>query len=57
MNAENLERDFAALTKRRRDAFGKSAQGVENQYGQAYQALVKAGVRPQIRHKYRVSKG
>jgi hypothetical protein len=28
-------------------------QGVEKKYGMAYQALVKAGLAPQIRKKYR----
>lgn len=34
-------------------AHGKSAQGAESTYGQAYQALVRAGLAPQIRQKYR----
>jgi len=29
-------------------------QGVEKKYGMAYQALVKAGLAPQIKKKYRV---
>lgn len=32
---------------------GKAGDGAENNYGQAYQALVKAGIKPQIRKKYR----
>jgi len=29
-------------------------QGIEKRYGMAYQALVKAGLAPQIKRKYRV---
>lgn len=32
---------------------GKGGEGAESKYGQAYQQLVKAGVKPQIRKKYR----
>ena len=32
---------------------GKATAGVEAQYGQAYQRLVRMGAKPQIRHKYR----
>jgi hypothetical protein len=35
-------------------AVGKR-RGMEAKYGQAYQALVRLGARPQIRAKYRVS--
>jgi hypothetical protein len=34
---------------------GKTAQGAEAAYGQAYQALVRAGLAPQIKQKYRRS--
>jgi hypothetical protein len=37
----------------RRSASNKAAQGMENAYGQAYQACVKANIAPQVRHKYR----
>lgn len=52
-----LERDLVAAYKRLTQVSGKAAQGAENQYGQAYQALVKAGYRPQLRYKARVQKG
>lgn len=32
---------------------GKMTGGLEKQYGQAYQRLVRLGAAPQIRHKYR----
>lgn len=49
-------REFEAAGKALRSAPGKAAQGAENRYGGAYQNLVRLGVRPQIRHKYRVPK-
>jgi hypothetical protein len=42
---------------RREKSSGKTAPGAENAYGQAYQALVKAGLAPQIKFKYRRPKG
>lgn len=32
---------------------GKAGESAEKVYGQAYQALVKAGVKPALRKKYR----
>jgi hypothetical protein len=32
---------------------GKGGEGAEAKYGQAYQALVKVGAKPQLREKYR----
>ena len=32
---------------------GKMSAGLENQYGEAYQRLVRLGAAPQLRHKYR----
>ena len=32
---------------------GKTAQGYENAYGEAYQRCVRLGLKPQIRQKYR----
>lgn len=55
--SSDLERDLEAALKGLRGATGKSAQGKENQYGAAYQNLVKAGHRPQLRRKYRAPKG
>lgn len=54
---DRLERNLAAALDRVKKTTGKSASGAEAAYGQAYQALVRAGVRPQIRHKYRCAKG
>lgn len=44
---------FRAASKRLNGASGKSAAGVEKEYGQAYQALVRAGQAPQLKAKYR----
>lgn len=53
-NVERLESDMnAASTALRKIAGGKAGEGVEARYGQAYQALVKAGARSQLREKYR----
>ena len=54
---DKLERAFDSAGKKLAGSTGKSAKGAENNYGMAYQQLVKAGYRPQIRYKYRVSKG
>jgi len=37
----------------KKSAGGKAGEGIEKKYGDAYQQLVKAGVRPQLRRKYR----
>lgn len=51
---DRLESNFnSASTALRRIVGGKGGEGVEKTYGQAYQSLVKAGLRPQIRKKYR----
>lgn len=48
------EAEFAAATANMRKALsGKPGFGVEAKYGQAYQRLVRAGEKPQIRRKYR----
>lgn len=52
-----LERDLEAAMKSVRGSAGKAAQGSENKYGQAYQQMVRAGIRPQLRRKYRAAKG
>jgi hypothetical protein len=39
----------------RRSAATKGAQGLENSYGQAFQACVRAGLVRQIRYKYRAA--
>ena len=43
----------AASSSLRRVVGGKAGEGVEKSYGQAYQALVKVGLKPQLRKKYR----
>lgn len=49
-----LESNFnAASNSLRKVTGGKAGEGVEKVYGQAYQALVKVGARPQLRKKYR----
>lgn len=51
---DRLESNLNALsTQLKRQVSGKAGEGVEKQYGQAYQQLVKNGFRPQIRRKYR----
>jgi hypothetical protein len=56
--AARLERDYEIAAKRLADLAAKSApigsrRGAEAVYAQTYQALVQAGLRPQIRGKYR----
>lgn len=43
----------AASNNIRRVVGGKAGDGVEKAYGQAYQALVRVGVKPQLKKKYR----
>lgn len=51
---ERLVSNFnAASNSLRRIVGGKAGDGVEKAYGQAYQALAKVGLKPQIRKKYR----
>lgn len=46
--------ELAALLKRIADTKpGKMTAGIERQYGQAYQKLVRLGAAPQVRLKYR----
>jgi hypothetical protein len=52
-DARRLVSSYEAAWKRLQGLGGKNAQGAEAAYGLAYQALVKAGLRPQIRRKYR----
>jgi len=48
------EAEFSTATTDMRKALpGKPGFGTESRYGQAYQRLVRAGARPQIRRKYR----
>lgn len=46
----NLE---SAASTIRRGVGGKTAEGFEKKYGEAYQNCVKAGLKPQLRKKYR----
>lgn len=60
MNEDEIRRlnsSFEAAAKRLRATGGKAGQGAENAYAEAYQQLVKAGLKPQLRHKYRTQKG
>lgn len=46
--------DFnAASNNIKRITTGKSGEGAEKLYGQKYQTLVKLGLRPPLRKKYR----
>lgn len=50
----NILDEFERLSQRiRQMPSGKSADGIEHQYGQAYQRLVRAGLRSQLKGKYR----
>lgn len=51
--SEELERALAAAAKRLGVGTNNGGAGTEKAYGAAYQALVRAGVRPQLRAKYR----
>lgn len=54
---EDLERDLAVAFKAISTTAGKSGQGAENKYGEAYQRLVRSGFRTQLRKRYRTQKG
>jgi hypothetical protein len=43
----------SAASNLKKSIGGKAGEGAEKLYGQAYQALVKAGLRPQLKGKYR----
>lgn len=43
----------AASNNVRKIISGKGGDGAEKKYGQAYQELVKVGLKPQLRKKYR----
>jgi hypothetical protein len=55
-DAYELERDLEAARKALDSAAGKSAQGAENRYGDAYTQLVRAGLRPKLKKKYRAKR-
>jgi hypothetical protein len=51
---DRLERNMeAASSTIRKSMGGKSGEGAEKIYGQAYAALVRAGLRRPLRKKYR----
>lgn len=51
---DRLERNMAnASSSLRKVVGGRAGEGVEKVYGQAYTALVRAGLRPRLRKKYR----
>lgn len=53
-DVERLQSNLnSALATVRKQVSGKGGDSAENVYGQAYQALVKVGAKPQIRKKYR----
>lgn len=53
-NIEKLHSNLnSASSNLRRVVGGKGGEGVEKAYGQAYQALVKVGAKPQLKKKYR----
>lgn len=53
---DRLERNIVvAFNKIKSGVGGKSAIGFEKEYGIAYQELVKNGLRPQLKKKYRLS--
>jgi hypothetical protein len=55
--SENIDRLFSNLNSASADLKkslgGKSGEGTEKKYGDAYQQLVKAGAKPQLKKKYR----
>jgi hypothetical protein len=53
---QKLVSAFNAAQKRLSGSTGKAAGGIENEYGASYQALVKAGLAPQLRQKHRTAK-
>lgn len=50
---DRLYATYRAARKRLDGASGKSATGVEKAFGEAYQALVRAGLEPQLKARYR----
>lgn len=50
---ERLIREFASASAAiHKSVGGKHGDGAEKVYGQAYQALVRAGLKPKLRGKY-----
>ena len=54
MDKEDLLRSLSNESNEiKKSMGGKTAEGAEKRYGIAYQACVKAGLKPQLRKKYR----
>ena len=54
MSNEDLLRDLEIASKAVKNATpGKSGEGAEKKYGQAYAACVKAGIKAPLKSKYR----
>ena len=54
MTNEDLLRDLEIASKDvKKQTGGKTGEGAEKKYGQAYAACVKAGLKPPLRSKYR----
>ena len=52
--AEKLLRDLSAASNdMKRGTGGKAGDGPEKRYGIAYQACVRAGLKPALKRKYR----
>lgn len=51
---DRLERSMSSASNNLRKVVGgKAGESVEKVYGQTYTALVRAGLRPRLRKKYR----
>jgi hypothetical protein len=51
---EDLLRDLNIASQDvKKNVAGKSGEGAEKKYGQAYAACVKAGIKPPLKRKYR----
>lgn len=54
MTNEDLLRDLEIASKDiKKSIGGKAGEGAEKRYGQVYNACVKAGIKPQLKRKYR----
>lgn len=54
MNHDDLLRDLnIASNDLKKSMGGKAGEGAEKRYGVAYQACVRAGIKPPLRRKYR----
>ena len=54
MDNEDLLRNLASASNDiKKSMGGKTGESAEKRYGVAYQACVRAGLKPQLRRKYR----